>query len=1011
MFLKFSTSKLIKIFLLMSVFVIQTVFAQGGLKGKVFDKATGESLPGANVMIKGTSLGAACDLDGEYVLRNIPSGRLIVEASYVGYTSQSIIVEIPQGKTLEQDFGLELTTIEGDVVLITAQAQGQLQAINQQLSSNKIASIVSEARIQDLPDFNAAQAISRLPGVSTLESSGEANKVVIRGLAPQYNQVSVSGISLASTGSTQIGAASQGGTSGSINNDRSVDLTMVTPYMIKSIEVFKSLTPDMNANAIGGVVNMQLREAPTGLHGDVLWQSGYTAKSNTFGNYRTVLSLSNRFFDNAFGIYVLGNAEQYDRNADNMNANYTTGLLDRDTASNYNKIQVTDVQLNRHIETRKRYGGNLILDYKFSSGILRSINMFSRLNSDYQDYFEILNYKSNQMDFRYRAGESNTDVGVNSLEFENDFGFMSVELKAAYTYSKNSLPYSPFYQFRQTGGVSTGSVPYNTHPEDLVEQVNFRGDSLIYLSSVSLFSSTYKESAGILKGDFKIPFNISDFGSGFVKFGGEYRGNTHTNDQNTPYFEPEGANSTSSNNLKKQIMDGIAANFPVTADGTGRFPGYNFTVPSGSDLYDTFLDDKFGTMYWATNPGILNSIVDYVRTTPEFNAINGGAANPGGWYEGLYQTLTNDYEYDENYSALYLMSELNFGNNLMMVGGLRYEKVTSDYTAFNLLDGRDARTQRSDTVTVHPENDFVLPMIQVKFNAVNWCDIRYSYTQTLARPDYHQLSPHYNISYDHNNVWAGNPNLKPAQAYNHDLMVTFHSNYLGLLSIAGFYKEIKGFTRSINYKLHESAPAGYDSLGTYSALGSPPKDGATLNTFVNNPHKAYVSGFEIDWQTRFWYLPFPFDGLLLGLNYTHIYSTTNYILRDEITYGIPGRPSYRVVQVDSSREGRLINQPNDIINAYIGYDYKGFSAKISLVFQGNSVSNVGRFPEQDGFTDDFFRVDVSVRQMLPWEGLQLFADVNNLNSRNNVSRQVSIGGFTTQRNYGLTANLGVRYSL
>ena len=89
-------------------------------------------------------------------------------------------------------FSFLATTIEGEEVVVTAQSQGQLQAINQQLSSNKIVSVVSESKIQEMPDNNAAQAISRLPGVSTLQSSGEASKVVIRGLAPQYNQVAVS---------------------------------------------------------------------------------------------------------------------------------------------------------------------------------------------------------------------------------------------------------------------------------------------------------------------------------------------------------------------------------------------------------------------------------------------------------------------------------------------------------------------------------------------------------------------------------------------------------------------------------------------------------------------------------------------------------------------------------------------------------------------------------------------------------------------------------------------------
>lgn len=70
-------------------------------------------------------------------------------------------------------------------------------------------------------------------------------------------------------------------------------------------------------------------------------------------------------------------------------------------------------------------------------------------------------------------------------------------------------------------------------------------------------------------------------------------------------------------------------------------------------------------------------------------------------------------------------------------------------------------------------------MVQAKYNVTPWVDVRYSYTQTLARPDYHQLSPHFNMDYTQTNVWAGNPRLVPAEAINHDLFITFYSGELG----------------------------------------------------------------------------------------------------------------------------------------------------------------------------------------------------------------------------------------
>ena len=80
-----------------------------------------------------------------------------------GEDRQGIEAEIGDGETVTRDFNLSPTTIEGSEVVVTAQSQGQLQAINQQISSNKIVSVVSEAKIQELPDFNAAAAIGRLP--------------------------------------------------------------------------------------------------------------------------------------------------------------------------------------------------------------------------------------------------------------------------------------------------------------------------------------------------------------------------------------------------------------------------------------------------------------------------------------------------------------------------------------------------------------------------------------------------------------------------------------------------------------------------------------------------------------------------------------------------------------------------------------------------------------------------------------------------------------------------------
>jgi len=123
---------------------------------------------------------------------------------------------------------------------------------------------------------------------------------------------------------------------------------------------------------------------------------------------------------------------------------------------------------------------------------------------------------------------------------------------------------------------------------------------------------------------------------------------------------------------------------------------------------------------------------------------------------------------------------------------------------------------------------------------------------------------------------------------------------------------------------------------------------------------------------------------------------------------IVGRDRIAVL-IDSSSAGRLIDQPNHVLNASIGYDYEGFSSRFSFVFVDNSATgNGGRYPENDSYAPDYFRTDFSARQKLPWFNIELFLDVSNLNNANTSGIHRSTQGFRNIQNYGLTGNLGVR---
>lgn len=994
----------------------------GRVVGTVKDANTGETLPGAYVLLQSSSsIGTATDLNGEFVLARVPAGRVVLVARYVGYSSVEQEVVVVRGQTLTVHFTMTPESYTGQEVLVTAQAQGQQQAINIQINSDKIVNVVSEARIQEMPDFNAAAALSRLPGISTLKSSGEDNKIVIRGLAPEFNSIEIEGIRMSATGSTQIGlSANRDIGNSALNNDRSVDLTMVSPYMIRMISVYKSLTPDMNANSIGGTVNMELREAPDRVHWDALWQQGYTAKSNTYGNYRGVLSGSNRFLNNKFGIYLLGNMEAYDRNADNLNANYGVFSSVIDTTTGFRPVQVNSVTFNRHVETRRRYGGNLILDYKLPSGSIKLINMFARLNSASVDHNQNMNYINGMMRWDVRQNDNILDQQMNSLRVNYDFGFLLANMSVSYTSARNNMDRSPHVSLNQTAALQGGQPRVNMRPEEVVGFQTYRGEEHVILRSANLFSSFYKEEKVTYKTDFEIPFTLNRWASGFIKVGGQHDRQYNSVDQAAPYVEFTSGEPTS---ISGRMRQGIADEFGMTWNPQGFFNGTWFAVGEDHRLRNPFLGNQYGNMYYATRHKRLFDVLRFVRANPAYHASNPDASTGavGGWYDGVYQQYANDYEYWETYLATYAMARLNIGG-LMVIGGARYERVDSDYLAYNSMEPRSAQIPFESVMfpaKSKGHNAYVLPMAQMKLSPVSWMDLRYAYTQTLSRPSYSQLTPKFNITLTQD-IFAGNPDLKPATAVSHDANITFHANMLGLLSFGAFHKSIDNFVYTSRYNLRAAEAYGMDHRSNYtvekdgivvirpSQSGTGVLDGSiTVQRPVNNPNSAIVKGLEVDFQTNFWYLPQPLNGLVLGVNYARIFSETTYMFYS--TTRIPGSRPPRDTLVIGSRKARLLFQPNHTLNTFLGYDYKGFSSRVSATFQANSVTRIdAQYPDGDYFTRDYLRVDFSARQKLPYLKSELFLDVSNLNGVNNESAQRSTGGFSNVQNYGLTANFGIR---
>jgi len=291
-------------------------------------------------------------------------------------------------------------------------------------------------------------------------------------------------------------------------------------------------------------------------------------------------------------------------------------------------------------------------------------------------------------------------------------------------------------------------------------------------------------------------------------------------------------------------------------------------------------------------------------------------------------------------------------------------------------------------------------MVMVKYKPSEWFDIRFAYTNTLSRPDYTRIIPQLNIGRE--TVAMKNYKLEPMLSHNLDLYFSFYENSLGLFTLGGFIKNIENMIFYNNGRVIMD-PEQYGL--------SLKEKGKTLYTYINNPYNVNLWGIEASWQTHFSYLPGMLSGLVLDLNYTHIFSEAKYP-RSTVETKVLNEPPWFIQTVtDTFYTARMIDQPNDIVNLAFGWDYRKFSIRVSLLYQSDIFRGVSFWEELREITDDYWRWDLSIKQGLPVEGLQLFINVRNISGT--FDRTLNSGGRypSSEQFYGTGMDIGVRYRL
>ncbi len=960
----------IGVFVWLLLFITTAARAQSGatIQGTVADKKTGEALPGANVMLVGTSLGASSDVHGKFVVREVPPGTYTIRATYVGYTPTVKPLVVQGSSPVTIDFVLEAVTIEGQAVVVTAQALGQNQAINQQLASNQIVSVVSAARIQELPDANAAESVGRLPGVSVTREGGEGNQVVIRGLAPKYNEVMVDGVAMSATDA----------------GDRGTDLSMISSNMLEGIEVTKAITPDMDAAVLGGTVNFKLKEA-SAADSDVpsvhlLAQYGYNALQNRYGDFKIVGSLENRYFEKRFGVFAAFDVERRNLTSNELGGGY---YLNGPSLGVTNSVYLSSLNLNDVLRDKRRYGGTLVTDYELPDGKIALKNFFSIGDTKIQNRGESYSLTGNEHDYSTSVSENKLNVITNLLEFEQTVPLFTIDAQVSHSYSENHDPNDIAFTFIDQN-VGLNSLSYQHLDPRLIPGLANNDPTTTYLQNISASGSFSRERTLTGSLDLTAPVLVSDEVSGALKIGGKVQYRTRSYD----YDQSDGVLTYSGGGLRQAILDAFPWMKQTVPNGNSRLPLTLFE--DGSFSYGKFLGGDY-TMGIPTNIALMQPIIDIARQVGTLDA----------WSHNSLASITNDYSGIEHQDAGYGMVTANLGQEFTFIGGVRYQNLSTSYTAPR---GTQTATSRlkyfSRDTTIAESQGRWLPMAHVIWKPLSWLQIRLAYTNTLAYPDYASITPRIDLGIG--SLTWNNAGLRQSHSANYDFVVSVHDNTIGLLSVDGFYKQIDDLIFPLSRFVID--PSQYP--------GPPPAPvGYQVNTYFNDPYRVNLTGIEVDWQTHFWYLPGVFSGLILSVNYTHIFSTVKYPLTTVSTTYSPDPPYVIKTYTETYYEDRLIDQPNDIVNLALGYDIDQFSARVSMLTQADVFKSENFWPELRVNTAKYLRWDLAAKQGLPWFGLQVFFDMNNLNNARDLDLNQGNLFPVAEQYYGLTADLGLRLRL
>lgn len=736
---------LINLLLLLGFHLHANDQGRGFIKGTVVDANSKESLIGATIMLVGTDIGTSTDLDGTFIISNVPFNKYKLRIQYVGYKPVEVDVTVVSDSipTVSIELTEQSQMIEGVVIVSKASTSNEVAMLSSTRKSLVVQSGISAQQIKKSQDRDASEVIKRVPGITINQNKF----VVVRGLAQRYNNVWVNNASVPSTEA----------------DTRAFSFDMIPSGQLDNIMIIKSPAPEYPADFSGGFILVNTKDIPV--------RDAFTI--GVSANYNNQTHGKNFYYNAGSKTDFLG----FDRSKRPLSAAYSTVL------NNSNIEQVNAFSQHAFNNDWKISKINPMADYSLESSLSKS---FKDKSSRQWGMLAAANYSH-----RYTAF---TNMSNNSYSIYDHIRDQSVYVDK-YTDNQYLLQ-------DRLGGMLNLTLAPNKNSEysfkNIINQIGqnryttrdgYHYESGFYIQrQAEYFYNSRLTYSSQLIGKYKLEQSNIDWALGYSfannKMPDRRRINLQENDN---ILDPNfGKLQLDQNDISREFSTLNENSYSLKSNYETNISFGSLTTNFKAGLYGEYRNRDYANRRFYYRWNYLNLPEDFEYFDPVSQILIPENYDANKLYIFEDRDRRNSYQADNILYAGYAAINIPL-NRLNIYTGVRYEYNNMTLHTFTDLEG--LRTK--DYNIADGKLGRIYPSLNATYKFDDKKQLRLAYGASINRQEFREVAPFVYYDFDLFSDVIGNNKLKPAYINNVDLRYEIYPSQEEMISLALFYKHFQ----------------------------------------------------------------------------------------------------------------------------------------------------------------------------------------------------------------------------